>query len=65
MNEPSSEPGYAVSSLGQMGEGPGFRKVRQELGVTAFGGRRARSLLAGPLPLHTTSGWMPRKPLPF
>jgi quercetin dioxygenase-like cupin family protein len=29
--------GYAVSSLTQMGEGPGFRKVRRELGVTAFG----------------------------
>ncbi|MGB9185084.1 MAG: cupin domain-containing protein [Solirubrobacteraceae bacterium] len=30
-------PGYAVSSLEQMGDGPGFRKVRRELGVTAFG----------------------------
>lgn len=29
--------GYAVSSLADMGEGPGFRKVRRELGVTAFG----------------------------
>jgi quercetin dioxygenase-like cupin family protein len=29
--------GYAVSSLEQMGDGPGFRKVRRELGVTAFG----------------------------
>jgi mannose-6-phosphate isomerase-like protein (cupin superfamily) len=29
--------GYAVSSLDAMGEGPGFRKVRRELGVTAFG----------------------------
>jgi quercetin dioxygenase-like cupin family protein len=37
VNESSSEPGYAVSSLSQMGDGPGFRKVRQELGVTAFG----------------------------
>jgi quercetin dioxygenase-like cupin family protein len=36
MNDSASEFGYAVSSLGQMG-GPGFRKVRQELGVTAFG----------------------------
>jgi quercetin dioxygenase-like cupin family protein len=34
----STEPrGYAVSSLDLMGDGPGFRKVRQELGVTAFG----------------------------
>ncbi len=29
--------GYAVSSLEQMGDGPGFRKVRRELGVTEFG----------------------------
>jgi mannose-6-phosphate isomerase-like protein (cupin superfamily) len=29
--------GYAVSTLGALGEGPGFRKVRAELGVTAFG----------------------------
>jgi uncharacterized cupin superfamily protein len=29
--------GYAVGSLDAMGEGYGFRKVRQELGVTAFG----------------------------
>ena len=29
--------GYQVSSLDQLGEGYGFRKVRQPLGVTAFG----------------------------
>jgi mannose-6-phosphate isomerase-like protein (cupin superfamily) len=29
--------GYAVASLDEMGEGYGFRKVRKELGVTAFG----------------------------
>lgn len=29
--------GYAVSSLDQMGEGYGFRKIRREIGVTAFG----------------------------
>ena len=29
--------GYVVSSLDQMGDGYGFRKVRRELGVTAFG----------------------------
>ncbi len=29
--------GYAVASLDEMGEGPGFRKVRRELDVTAFG----------------------------
>ncbi len=32
-----SEPGYVVSSLDDMGEGYGFRKIRRELGVTAFG----------------------------
>jgi mannose-6-phosphate isomerase-like protein (cupin superfamily) len=37
MGEPTTGPGYAVSSLRQMGDGPGFRKVRRELGVTAFG----------------------------
>lgn len=29
--------GYAVASIDQLGEGYGFRKVRKELGVTAFG----------------------------
>lgn len=29
--------GYAVSSLDALGEGPGFRKIRTALGVTAFG----------------------------
>ena len=29
--------GYHVSSLDELGEGPGFRKVRAALGVTAFG----------------------------
>jgi quercetin dioxygenase-like cupin family protein len=29
--------GWAVGSLEGMGEGPGFRKVRRELTVTAFG----------------------------
>ena len=29
--------GYQVSSLGELGEGYGFRKIRQPLGVTAFG----------------------------
>jgi mannose-6-phosphate isomerase-like protein (cupin superfamily) len=29
--------GYAKGSIEEMGSGPGFRKVRQELGVTAFG----------------------------
>jgi mannose-6-phosphate isomerase-like protein (cupin superfamily) len=29
--------GYAVAALEDLGEGPGFLKVRRELGVTAFG----------------------------
>jgi mannose-6-phosphate isomerase-like protein (cupin superfamily) len=29
--------GYAFSSLDELGEGHGFRKVRRALGVTAFG----------------------------
>jgi uncharacterized cupin superfamily protein len=37
MGEVTHGDGYAVSSLAQMGDGPGFRKVRRELGVTAFG----------------------------
>jgi mannose-6-phosphate isomerase-like protein (cupin superfamily) len=37
MGECTRGEGYAVSSLDEMGEGPGFRKVRRELGVTAFG----------------------------
>ncbi len=37
MGEVTQRRGYAVSSLDEMGEGPGFRKVRQAVGVTAFG----------------------------
>ncbi len=33
----SADSGYSVSSLEQIGEGYGFRKIRHELGVTAFG----------------------------
>jgi uncharacterized cupin superfamily protein len=29
--------GYATASLDELGEGPGFRKIRSPLGVTAFG----------------------------
>jgi len=29
--------GYAFGSLDELGDGPGFRKVRSALGVTAFG----------------------------
>jgi len=37
MGDITQGPGYAVSDLDSMGEGPGFRKVRQAIGVTAFG----------------------------
>ena len=33
----TSGDGYAVGHLDDLGEGPGFRKVRKGLGVTAFG----------------------------
>src|SRR3954447_5005822 len=33
----ASGEGWAVASLNGLGEGPGFRKVRKELGVEAFG----------------------------
>ncbi len=33
----TEQTGYAVSSLDELGEGYGFRKIRRELGVTAFG----------------------------
>jgi len=33
----STDHGYAVSSLDQMGDGYGFRKIRHQIGVTAFG----------------------------
>jgi mannose-6-phosphate isomerase-like protein (cupin superfamily) len=37
MTDVTQGDGYAVSHLDAMGEGFGFRKVRRELGVTAFG----------------------------
>lgn len=30
-------PGYALANLSDLGEGPGFRKIRRALGVSAFG----------------------------
>jgi uncharacterized cupin superfamily protein len=35
--EPIKGSGWAVSSIDDLGEGPGFRKVRSALGVTEFG----------------------------
>ncbi len=37
MAEATRGEGYAVSSLDEIGDGYGFRKVRSALGVTAFG----------------------------
>jgi len=37
MTQTISGDGWAVGSIDGMGDGPGFRKVRKELGVTAFG----------------------------
>ncbi|MFM8562196.1 MAG: cupin domain-containing protein [Solirubrobacterales bacterium] len=34
---PGSGDGWAVSSLQELGEGPGFRKVRESVGLTEFG----------------------------
>jgi quercetin dioxygenase-like cupin family protein len=37
MDEVVNGEGWSVASLDALGSGPGFRKIRQELGVTAFG----------------------------
>jgi quercetin dioxygenase-like cupin family protein len=37
VNEVVEGDGFAVANLDALGEGPGFRKVRRALGVTAFG----------------------------
>jgi mannose-6-phosphate isomerase-like protein (cupin superfamily) len=37
MTETTAGDGWAVGSLDGIGAGPGFRKVRKALGVTAFG----------------------------
>jgi mannose-6-phosphate isomerase-like protein (cupin superfamily) len=42
--------GFAVANVDALGEGPGFRKLRRELGVTAFG------LNAIELPVGTETG---------
>ena len=37
VREPIEGDGYAVGSIDGIGEGYGFRKIRRELGVSAFG----------------------------
>jgi uncharacterized cupin superfamily protein len=36
-HEPIEGEGYAVANVDALADGPGFRKVRRRLGVTAFG----------------------------
>jgi uncharacterized cupin superfamily protein len=36
-HEPIEGEGYAVANVDALAEGPGFRKIRRRLGVTAFG----------------------------
>ena len=36
-NSVSKGEGYAIANLSDLGDGPGFRKIRKMLGVTAFG----------------------------
>ena len=35
--DPTKGDGWAIASIDDLGEGPGFRKVRSALGVTGFG----------------------------
>jgi quercetin dioxygenase-like cupin family protein len=37
MGERASGEGWATANLAELGDGPGFRKIRKDLGVTAFG----------------------------
>jgi mannose-6-phosphate isomerase-like protein (cupin superfamily) len=43
--------GYAVASVDALGEGPGFRKIRRDLGVSEFG------INAIVLPAGIETGW--------
>jgi mannose-6-phosphate isomerase-like protein (cupin superfamily) len=46
MSTASSGEGWAATSIDELGDGPGFRKIRSAIGVTAFG-MNARVLPAG------------------
>jgi quercetin dioxygenase-like cupin family protein len=37
MSGPSSGEGWAATNIDDLGDGPGFRKIRPAIGVTAFG----------------------------
>ena len=54
-NDPIKGEGWAAASLDDLGEGPGFRKVRSALGVTAFGANAIVSRPATSLHGTTTS----------
>jgi mannose-6-phosphate isomerase-like protein (cupin superfamily) len=47
----TSGEGYAVASVDVLGEGPGFRKIRRDLGVSEFG------INAIVLPAGIETGW--------
>ena len=49
--DPIKGDGWAVATLADLGEGPGFRKIRKQLGVTAFG------VNAIVLPPGVEAGW--------
>jgi len=51
VREPVEGDGYAVGSLDGMGQGPGFRKIRRELGVNEMG------INAIVLPANIETGW--------
>ncbi len=37
MSQVTQGEGYSVANLGDLGDGPGFRKIRRDLGVEEFG----------------------------
>jgi mannose-6-phosphate isomerase-like protein (cupin superfamily) len=37
MDDVTSGDGWAVTDIASLGDGPGFRKIRSKLGITAFG----------------------------
>jgi mannose-6-phosphate isomerase-like protein (cupin superfamily) len=49
--------GFAVANLDGLGDGPGFRKIRRELGVTAFG----MNAIVLPAGMSTGTHWHERQ----
>ena len=56
--------GWAAGNVDAMGEGPGFRKVRRELGVTPFGDGEGdgdgESVVLGPGGMARVDGFVGR-----